>query len=78
MNDELSRRAISLSSVSTDYAAHDEAERILSTKGTNLSLGKPIPGGVYDTEQHSKSFDLRLRYQCREVFSLALTHFSYS
>jgi hypothetical protein len=30
------------------------------------------------TERHSKSFGLRLRYQRREVFSLALTHFSYS
>jgi hypothetical protein len=43
-------------------------------KGTTVSQGTDSQG-VYATER-DKSFGLRLRYQCREVFSLALTHFS--
>ena len=43
-------------------------------KGNNSSR-EPIPQGLYVAEWHkgNKSFGFRLRYQCREVFSLEPT-----
>jgi hypothetical protein len=72
-------RIVSIVSLSAAGATGPRGGGAASQKGRPAGRGSEREeAGERVEDRKEEMIDLRLRYQCREDFSLALTHFSYS